>query len=247
MRRWPAVLAAGLVAAAVAGCAGSSGPRYGMPSPVTRQSQSTLHLWQGLFVTAAIVGAIVWGLIIWSIVRYRRRPGDDSLPKQTTYHIPLEVTYTVIPVVIVAVIFGFVVHTENVVDRTSAPAAVSVRVEGFQWGWRFTYLLPDGSPAGPTIVGDQDKPPTLTLPAGETVRLTLVADDVVHSFYVPNFLFKRDVIPKVDNTVEIYIDKTGTFVGHCAEFCGLRHADMNFVIKAVPKDSFVLPGAGGAP
>ena len=86
------------------------------------------------------------------------------------------------------------------------------------------------------------------LPAGETVRLTLVSDDVDHSFFVPNFLFKRDLIPKIDNTVELYIDKTGTFPGHCAEFCGLHHADMNFQIQAVPKASFVVPGStGGAP
>ena len=227
----------------VAGCTGVHQPRYGMPAPATTQAKQTLYLWQGVFVTAVVVGAIVWGLIFWSIIRYRRRGNETGLPRQTQYHIPLEITYTVIPVIVVAVIFFFVVRAENVIDRTSATPAVSVRVEGFQWGWRFTYLNPDGTAMGPPIVGNQYSEPVLTLPAGETVRLDLVSDDVIHSFFVPDFLFKRDLIPRVHNVVELYIDKTGTFQGHCAEFCGLHHADMNFLVKAVPKDQFAVPAA----
>lgn len=217
-----------------------------MPAPATRQSHSILHLWQGLVVAALVVGGVVWGLILWSVFRYRKRPGDDTLPKQTQYHVPLEVTYTVIPLIIVAVIFFFVVKSDDIVNSHAAAPGATVRVEGFQWGWRFTYLNPDGSVIGTPIVGDQDQSPTLTLPADTTVRLILVTADVVHSFYVPDFLFKRDLIPKVDNTVDLYIDKTGTFQGHCAEFCGLRHADMGFVVRAVPKDEFD-PAAPGQP
>jgi cytochrome c oxidase subunit 2 len=230
----------------LAGCSGRGSPRYGMPTPATQQSHSTLGLWQGMVVTAAVVGVIVWALILWSVFRYRKRRGDESLPKQTQYHIPMEITYTIIPVIIVAVIFGFVVKAENTIDSTAATPAVSVRVEGFQWGWRFTYLNADGTPAGAPIVGDQFSPPVLRLPAFETVRLTLVADDVIHSFYVPNFLFKRDLIPGVNNTVDLYIDKVGTFAGHCAEFCGLHHADMGFQVVSVPKDQFALPSGVGA-
>lgn len=213
-----------------------------MPAPATTQAKQTLYLWQGVFVTALVVLAIVWGLILWSIVAYRKRGRDSAPPKQTQYHIPLEISYTIIPVVIVAVIFFFVVRVENRVDSTSATPAVSVRVEGFQWGWRFTYLDATGAAIGSPIIGDQFSEPVLTLPEGETVRLQLVSDDVIHSFFVPDFLFKRDVIPRVNNVVELYVDKTGTFQGHCAEFCGLHHADMNFLVKAVPKDQFHLPG-----
>ncbi len=214
-----------------------------MPAPATVQAHQTLYLWQGVFITAVVVLLIVWGLIFWSIVRYRKRGNEKSLPKQTQYHIPLEITYTIIPIIIVSVIFFFVVKAENIIDSTKATPAVSVKVEGFQWGWRFTYLNPDGSPMAPPIVGDQYSEPVLTLPAGETVRLQLVSDDVIHSFYVPDFLFKRDLIPRVNNVVELYIDKTGTFQGHCAEFCGLDHAYMNFLVKAVPKAQFTVPGA----
>lgn len=229
----------------LAACTGNGEPRYGMPSPATQQSNDVLHLWQGIFIAAAVVGGIVWALILWSVFRYRKRRGDDSMPKQTQYHIPLEITYTVIPILIVAVIFVFVMKVDRVETRTSGTPAVWVRVEGFQWGWRFTYLNPDGSTIGSPVVGDQNSQPTLTLPAFETVRLTLVADDVIHSFYVPDFLFKRDLIPRVNNTVDLYIDKTGSFVGHCAEFCGLHHADMNFEVVAVPRAQFAIPGASG--
>jgi cytochrome c oxidase subunit 2 len=253
IRRWQtairgvgAALATMVALAVLAGCTGDSQPRYGMPTPATRQSHSTLHLWQGMFITAAVIGAIVWALILWSVVRYRKRGNEAGLPKQTQYHIPLEITYTIIPVIIVAVIFVFVVKADRIVNSTSATPAVSVRVEAFQWGWRFTYQSPDGTPIGSPVVGTQDDIPSLQLPAFETVRLTLVSDDVAHSFFVPDFLFKRDLIPGVDNTVELYIDKVGTFAGHCAEFCGLHHPDMNFQIVAVARDTFVVPGSGGA-
>ncbi len=230
--------------AVAAGCTSGSPPRFGMPAPATKQAHSTLHLWQGIFIAAMVVGAVVWGLILWSVFRYRKRATDDELPPQTRYRLPWEVTYTAIPIVIVAIIFAFTVRTENKVDKTIKNPPVTVKVEGFQWGWRFTYLGPDGRPLGPPIVGNQDSPPTLMLPAGETVRLNLVADDVIHSFFVPDFLFKRDLIPRVNNNVDLFITKTGTFDGHCAEFCGLHHADMNFTVEAVPKNDFHIPGGG---
>jgi cytochrome c oxidase subunit 2 len=243
-------LAAAVLAVVAGGCGGSGTPRFGMPDPATRAEHSTLHLWQGVFITAIVVGALVWGLIIWSILRYRKKPGDTELPPQTRYHIPLEISYTVIPVVIVAVIFFFVVRVENKVDHTVSNPAVTVRVEGFQWGWRFTYLAPDGSTIGTPIVGNQDQNPILTLPVGETVELILVSDDVDHSFYVPGFLFKRDLIPGVGNTVDLYIEHAGLFQGHCAEFCGLHHADMNFRVNAVDKGRFqpqLASASGGTP
>jgi cytochrome c oxidase subunit 2 len=203
-----------------------------------------------VFIAALVVGAIVSGLIIWSIIRYRKRPGDEETPPQFRYHIPLEVTYTVIPVIIVAVIFFFVVRVENRVDRTVKNPPVAVRVEGFQWGWRFTYLSgPDGAPLGVPVVGNKNDNPTLTLPVGETVQLQLVSDDVIHSFFVPDFLFKRDLIPGVNNTVDLYIQRTGSFQGHCAEFCGEFHATMGFIVDAVTPAqfrTFLASRTGGA-
>ena len=150
-----------------------------------------------------------------------------------------------IPVLIVAVIFGFVVHAENRIDHLSRTPAATVKVEGFQWGWRFSYLRPDGTVIGTPVVGTQAHIPTLVVPVDETVRLYLVSDDVIHSFFVPDFLFKRDLIPGVDNQVDLYVDRLGSFVGHCAEFCGLNHTSMNFTVDAVPKEQFaaMIPGA----
>jgi cytochrome c oxidase subunit 2 len=217
-----------------------------MPNPATRAEHSTLNLWRGSIITAIVIGVVVWGLIFWSIIRYRKRPGDDQLPKQFRYHIPLEITYTVIPVIIVAVIFYFVVHSDNKINATTRNPAVTVRVEAFQWGWRFTYLdRPDGAPVAPPIVGDQIHNPTLTLPIGETVRLQLIADDVAHSFFVPEFLIKRDLIPLVNNNLDLFIQRTGLFPGHCAEFCGLYHAEMGFQVRAVPRSEFQTLMAAG--
>ncbi len=232
--------------AALAGCAGTSGPRYGMPAPATKQTESTLHLWQGVMIVAIVLGALVWGLILWSVFRYRKQRGDETIPVQTRYHAPIEVAYTIIPVLIVAVLFGFVVRAQNRIDHTVKNPLVTVKVEGFQWGWRFTYLRNDGTAIGAPIVGNEDPYPTLTVPAGETVRLILVSDDVDHSFYVPDFLFKRDLIQGVDNKVDIFVKKAGTFEGHCAEFCGLLHARMNFFVHAVPLSQFRFP-SGAAP
>jgi cytochrome c oxidase subunit 2 len=233
-----AVASAAGLAAALAGCSRGGLPRFGAPAGATTQSQSFLHLWRGAIIASIVIGGLVWGLIIFSIIRYRKRPGDDSLPAQTRYHIPLEITYTVIPVLIVAVIFGFSVHAENKIDHLTKTPAATVKVEGFQWGWRFSYLRTDGTVIGTPVVGTQVHIPTLVLPVGETVRLDLVSDDVIHSFFVPDFLFKRDLIPGVDNQVDLFVDRLGTFTGHCAEFCGLNHTGMNFTVDAVPKQQF---------
>jgi cytochrome c oxidase subunit 2 len=249
----PRPSAAIVAAAAAAGLAGCSGgvPRFGMPNPATRAERSTLHLWQGVFIAAIVVGAIVWGLIFWSIIRYRKRPGDEEAPRQFRENFPLEVTYTVIPLVIVAVIFFFVVHVENRVNHTVANPPISIRVDGFQWGWKFTYLNRlNGTPLAPPVVGNQINNPTLTVPVDETVQLQLVADDVIHSFYVPDFLFKRDLIPGINNTVDFFIQRAGTFQGHCAEFCGQFHATMNFTVHAVTQAqfrAFMASMTGGSP
>jgi cytochrome c oxidase subunit 2 len=236
-------------AAALTACSGSSAPRFGMPNPATRAQHSTLHLWQGTFITAIVIGILVWGLIIWSVIRYRKKPDDNQLPKQVRYHIPLELTYTAIPILIVAVIYFFVVRSENKITATTRNPPVTVRVEGFQWGWRFTYLdRPDGTPVAQPILGDQIRNPTLTLPVGETVRLQLIADDVIHSFFIPDFLIKRDLIPGVNNNLDLYIERAGLFPGHCAEFCGLYHAQMGFQVRAVPRNEFqtlLAAGLGG--
>ena len=223
-----ALLVAGAV---VAGC-GDDGPGFGLPDPASEEGEQIRDLWQLFFVAAIVVAVIVWGLIAYVLVRYRRR--NDDVPRQNPYNIPLEVTYTVVPLLVVAGLFGVTQAVQDDVTDVDADAPVVVEVVGFQWQWRFTY--PD---EGISLIGTPEAgPPELVLPVGETTRFELVAEDVVHSFWVPDFLEKRDLIPGLDNELDLTPTRTGTFVGRCAEFCGLQHWSMTFTVRVVERDEY---------
>ena len=209
--------------------------RGGAPDPATTQGEDVLDLWRILLGAGIALGALVTGLVLWSVVRYRRprSAAPDDLPKQTDANVPIEVFYTVVPLIIVAVLFGVTMRTQNRVTKESDSSDLAVEVTGFQWGWRFRY------PAqGVTITGDANNPPTLTLPVGANVRLRLVAADVVHSFFVPAFLVKKDLIPGVDNSLEIRPTEPGRFPAVCAEFCGLDHWRMTFDVEVLSPEAF---------
>jgi cytochrome c oxidase subunit 2 len=174
---------------------------------------------------------VVWALIFYVVVRYRRR--SDELPSQKQYNVPWEVAYTAIPVVIVAVLFGFTVGAQNRVDHLSANPAVSVQVTGYQWGWRFEY-----AGTGVSIVSQGDQAPILVVPSGQSVRVVLVSADVVHGFYVPDFLFKRDAVPGFTNRFDLNVQHPGTYGGRCTVFCGLRHDRMLFTVQAMAPPDF---------
>lgn len=204
---------------------------FGSPRGATRQGRDIFGLWQGSMIVALLVAGLVWGLILFAILRYRRR--NDDLPTQTQYILKIELLYTIVPVVIVAVLFAFSWRTQTEVDALARDPAVTIDVKGFQWQWQFRYRDEDI-----TVTGLPDKEPTMVLPVNRTVRLNLTSPDVIHSFYVPSFLFKRDVIPGVTNKVDITVRDKGTYTGKCAEFCGLDHTNMNFAVKAVSFDDY---------
>lgn len=207
---------------------------FGLPDPASRQAEHVARVWRFYFLAALAVGALVWGLIFWAIGRYRRRPRDGVLlPSQRQYHVPLEILYTVVPVALVVVLFGVALGAQFEVDRLSEDPDLRVEVTGFQWQWQFHY--PD---AGVTVTGSPDERPTLVVPVEATVRITLDSPDVIHSFFVPGFLFKRDVIPGVTNQFDVTPTVTGRFDGHCAEFCGIFHDRMSFVVEVVDADEF---------
>jgi len=219
-------LSTAVATVAMLSLSGCEVPDFGAPHGATTQGQDTFGLWQGAVVAALVVGIIVWGLIFYVIIRFRRR--DDEIPTQKSANIPLEVVYTVVPIVIVAVLFYFTVTTQNRVEKVSANPSVKVEVTGYQWGWRFRY-------SGTSVVVSTQgaSKPVLVLPSGRTTRVTLQAVDVIHGFYVPEFLFKRDAVPGLTNTFDFHPVRTGTFLGHCSVFCGLRHAEMLFDVSVL--------------
>jgi cytochrome c oxidase subunit 2 len=217
---------------AVVAIAGCGDERFGAQAPVTEQAHHTLGLWRGFFITAAVVGALVLGMIAFVLIRFRRR--GDEIPSQKDAHIPLEIVYTLTPIVVVAVLFAFSVAVEHKVNREVAQPDLVVNVTGFQWGWQFDY--PDQH-VTITATANESRP-QLVLPVGRTSRLVLRTQDVNHSFWVPPFLVKRDMIAGVDNTIDVTPDRVGTYDGRCAEYCSLDHWRMVFVVRVVPADQF---------
>ncbi len=239
-RRWAARAAlAAVLLAVTTGCKSTSFTRLGMLPPVTKQGQVTLTLWQGSWTAAWAVGIVVWGLIIWAVIFYRKR--SDRVPHQVRYNLPIEFLYTVVPFIMVGVLFYFTARDENYIDRTSARPDVIVNVTGFQWSWEFQY--PQYNVTGSTKVTSlgsmwPGRLPVLEIPTGETVRFNLYSNDVVHAFWVVPFEFKRDVLPGHPNHFEVTPTKTGTFTGRCSELCGVYHSRMLFTLKIVTPQQF---------
>jgi len=208
----------------------------GFPNPVTDQGKGIYDLWLGSVAAALVVGLFVWGLIFFAVVRYRKR--TDELPRQVRYNLPIEVLYTVVPFVIIAVLFYYTAVTENSVNKISKNPDVTIGVIGFQWNWTFTYDDGDASTVDPSVTGVPGRPAQMVLPTNRTVRFVETSNDVIHSFWVPKFLFKRDVIPGRQNQFEVTIRQEGTYVGRCAELCGEKHDRMNFQVKVVSPQEY---------
>lgn len=229
-RRW-AWLTAGAAVLLVPSCGNN-----GFPDPVTESGEHTAGLWNLFTVMALLIGGLVYVLVAIVIIRYRRR-GSDELPSQQQYSHRIEWFYTAVPLVIVAVMFALTVRTEDEVTALSDDPDVVIEVVGYQWQWQFHYPEQDI-----TVVADPaafpEGNPTMVIPQGETVRLELIANDVIHSFWVPEFLEKRDLIPEIDNEIDVVAEETGTWRGRCAEFCGLDHWKMYFEVESVTPDEF---------
>ncbi|WP_131740957.1 aa3-type cytochrome oxidase subunit II [Actinomadura roseirufa] len=252
--------ALGLLALTATACSGEAS-RLGMPEPISDQAERMLKLWQGSWIAAFAVGAVVWGLIIWAVLFHRKR--SDDLPPQVRYNMPIEILYTAVPFVIIAVLFYFTARDENFVEKTTKNPAVTIDVTAFQWSWQFDYMEKDaagqekkvastvGQPVAPN--GPAPLKPVLTIPSGKTIRVRLHSNDVIHSFWVPALLYKKDVMPGYVNEFEFKANKTGTYEGRCAELCGVDHSRMLFQLKVVTPDEYAkfiadskAKAAGGA-
>lgn len=226
------VLLLGLVcfplALLLSGCSSVSG--LGFEEGLSSVNDVTLSLWQGSWIAAAVVGIGTLILILWPAVFHRAKVGKGEFPKQTQYNIPIEISYTVIPLIIVAVLFYFTaIKQEKIVEKTSGYAH-EITVNGFQWSWQFGY--PEAGPKA-VVTGTPAEPPTLVVPVGQRVRYTIESNDVVHGFWIPAFMIQMQNLPGVTNSLEFTANKIGTYPGRCNILCGRNHAQMLFTVKVV--------------
>jgi len=275
----------------LSGCSWRRGLSLGWPEGITPGARAMHQLWLWSVIAALVIGVITWALMFWTAAFHRKKKGDPEFPRQFGYNLPLELTLTAIPIVIISVLFYFTVVTQNKVLHKESNPDVVVDVTAFQWNWKFGYqkvAYKDGSfnydgvdsarkaamaskPEGTDkhgeelrgavrglnpedrtylnfdkieTVGTSDEIPVLVLPVGKRIEFQQASADVIHSFWVPDFLFKRDVFPdpKANHTENVWqvaeIEKTGAFVGRCAEMCGTYHSMMNFEIRVVSADDF---------
>ncbi len=293
LRRAGLAVSLGFAALVLSGCSiDNSVLRFGWPSGVTPQAERMRELWTWSVIAALVMGVIVWGLVFWTVAFHRKKKDSPEFPRQTAYNVPLELAYTAVPFVIIAVLFYFTVVVQNHVLEKEDDPAVTVDVTAYQWNWKFGYRdLDFGNGNGYNAVDEEAEAnaregaevveideegheipgpihgkstndlsylpyskietvgtsaeiPILVLPTGQRIEFVLASADVIHSFWVPEFLFKRDVNPNPrennsDNTFQISeIEREGAFVGRCAEMCGTFHAMMNFEVRAVSPERF---------
>lgn len=233
-----------VTALTLSGCA--TGVENGaLPSTpeITNQTGRIIDLWNHSWIALLIVGAITWSLMLWSVVVYRKRKDDDRLPVQTRANIPLELMYTAVPFIMIAVLFRWTVTDIAEIKDVSAEPDVTIQMIGKQWAWDINYVDDNVYSAGvqATLTGKEgveETLPTLYLPVDERVEFIIDSRDVVHSFWVPAFLYKQDMIPGHTNVFQIIPTKEGTYQGKCAELCGEYHSAMLFNVKVVDREEY---------
>jgi cytochrome c oxidase subunit 2 len=242
----PAAVVAGMV---LSGCS-KEVERGWLPSTVgtTNQTGRIMSLWNGSWIAALLVGVLVWGLILWAALAYRRRRDDTGFPAQIRYNIPLEILYTVLPLIMIAVLFFFTARDESAIADVSAKPDLTINVVGKQWAWDFNYLQQGGQQLNvyePGVQGNltgrpgvESQLPTLYLPVGRRIEFQLTSRDVNHSFWIPAFLYKMDVIAGVRNKFQVVPERIGDYRGKCAELCGEFHSEMLFNVKVVSQADF---------
>ena len=249
--RWITIPVALGLAAALAGCTPQQlrGFLPGEPG-ITNHTDDVTGLWVTSWIILLGVGLLVWGLIIWTAVVYRRRKGQTGLPVQLRYNMPIEIFYTVVPLILILGFFAFTARDQAKIEAPTANPDVEIQVIGKRWSWDFNYLNVGPNGAGVHSSGvqateidqapfiDYSKLPVLYLPVGQTVSVQINSRDVVHSFWVPEFLYKKDMIPGHTNHMYFTPLKEGTYMGKCAELCGEYHSLMLFQVKVVSEAEY---------
>ena len=231
------VLWAGMIIAAVTGRIGS----FQLTTLDPQGPFSTLidNLVAPVFIIAGLVFVGVLGAVLYIVLRYREK-GDPELdtapmPKQTHGHTAAEITWTAIPAAILAVVA--VLTAITILDLAAEePDSLQVEVFGQQWWWGFRYDLDnDGTFDG---ANDVETSTELVIPVGRPVQLSVTSNDVIHSFWIPALNGKRDAVPGMVSPWKLQADEPGVYRGQCTEFCGLSHANMRMLVRAIPADEF---------
>jgi len=247
LARWAVLPIGGVVALVLAGCTQQqlAGFLPGGPG-VTNQTERITGLWVTSWIVLLGVGLITWGLIIWAAVVYRRRKGQTGLPVQLRYNLPIEIFYTIVPLILVLGFFAFTARDQAAIEANPGHPDVKIEVFGKRWSWDFNYLNENVYSPGVQVQNrlnpdgsvDLSKLPTLYLPVNKKVQIDIESRDVAHDFWVIDFLYKKDVIPAQTNHMYFIPQKIGTYAGKCAELCGEYHADMLFQVKVVSEADY---------
>jgi cytochrome c oxidase subunit 2 len=255
--RWAAVPVALTLAVVLAGCTQAELNGY-LPgfkegeSPVTNRTEMVSGLWTNSWIVLLVVGVITWGLTLWAVVVYRRRKGQTGLPVQMRYNMPIEIFYTIVPLILVLGFFAFTARDQDIIETQYENPDVQIDVYGKQWAWDFVYKgAADGEDVwsagvqaqdleGESEAGtvDQDELPTLYLPVNAEINFDLNSRDVQHSFWVIDFLYKKDLYPGITNHMAVQPLREGTYAGKCAELCGEYHSRMLFNVKVVSQAEY---------
>lgn len=232
------------------GCDLSQWKRAGLPEPTTETGQQITHFWASSWVALLAVGVLVWGLMFWSFIVYRRGR-NPQIPRQVKYNLPIEIMWTIIPLIMIAGMFYFTARDQEQIVKIADKSANTVEVIGFRWSWGFNYLnenvyetgLPAYKNEGDVTVKEgvpltEVGIPELWLPINQPVTFELKSPDVAHSFWVTTFQYKLDVIPGRTNAFQVTPNRLGVFPGKCAELCGVDHSRMLFKVHIVTPEEY---------
>ena len=212
---------------------------------VTNHTDRIINLWNTSWIVLLLVGLVSWALMAWALIVYRRRKGETAMPQQIRYNMPIETLFTVVPLILVLGFFAFTARDMAAIEAKTENPDVVIEVIGKQWSWDFNYVNENVYFSGiqAQFTGREENImetlPTLYLPVGKTVQIDLTSRDVIHSFWVVDFLYKKDMFPAMTNHMYFTPLKEGTYVGKCAELCGEYHSMMLFNVKVVSEEEYL--------
>ncbi len=242
--RWASLPLAATLILVLSGCSSYEFSRGFLPGEpgVTNHTDMIVNFWNGSWIVLWAVGLIAWGLMFYAVIVYRRRKGDNTMPPQMRYNNPVEALFTVVPLVLVIGFFAFTADTMEKIEKP-VDSELHIQVIGKQWSWDFNYKDNNVFETGIQSqfdgeLGSEAALPTLYLPVNTSVEIELTSRDVVHSFWVIDFLYKKDTFPGKTNFMYFTPQREGTYKGKCAELCGEYHSMMLFNVKVVSRAEF---------